>query len=309
MVERRLGLLCPDVHKPSRPLVPCIGGFAPAAGLLVGLAALGGSEPQSPLSLAAWALAASLLLALIVGLLDDFVNLRALHKIVLGVLPAIPFILSGAYVPRPWVPFLGHVRLTILYPLLVAAAFTVYQNGANMLDTHNGVLPVFTLAVHTGALALKLLEGAQDLGELHLALLLVVVVATYSTFNVYPAKVFNGNAGAFLLGASIAAASVVLRLEFYYLLASTPMFVNGLYYISSVKGFVQKEDVERPVEVDSEGCMRPSRSPRAPVTLVRLALTLSGGELDERGLVVALYVTFFASSAMAVYFVHALQYI
>lgn len=292
-LERKYGLLCVDVHKIERPSIPCIGGFSIAIGFLLGISLSYVLNTTSLIE--ALAIGTSIILSLVIGIVDDLNGLKSRGKIMLGLLPALPIVIAGLYSPRPWIPFIGHTKLTIIYPILMLLAFTIYQNGANMIDTHNGTLPVFALSAHLFALLLKLFTSTE-LISLNLTLIFIVVLASYLPFNVYPAKIFNGNTGSFVIGSSLAISAVMLRAEVYYILASIPMFINGFYYISSVKGFLQKEMVKRPTYIDDRGCMYPSIDNRAPITLVRITVALSRASLSEKELVIILYTVFIATS-------------
>ena len=292
-LERRYGLLCTDVHKAERPSIPCIGGFSVASGFILGIAL---SHILDIISFTeALGIGISIALSLLIGVIDDLNGLKSREKILLGLLPALPIIILGLYTPRPWAPFLGHARLTIVYPILILLAFTVYQNGANMIDTHNGTLPLFALSVHLFALLLKLWTASQP-SHISLLLIFIAVLASYLPFNIYPAKIFNGNTGSFIIGSSLAISAILLRAEIYYILASIPMFINGFYYITSVKGFLQKEKVKRPTHVDDRGCIHPSTDRYAPVTLVRITVALSRSPLNEKELVTILYTVFILTS-------------
>ncbi len=292
-LERRHGLLCMDVHKIERPFIPCIGGFGIAIGFLLGIMLLYALNMVSAIEVLT--LGGSIFLSLLIGVVDDLNSLKSKEKILLGLLPALPIVIAELYLPRPWLPFLGHARLTIVYPLLILLAFSIYQNGANMLDTHNGTLLIFALSIHIFAVLLKLHTSFQ-MSSLNIVLVFIVVLASYLPFNIYPAKIFNGNTGSFIVGASLAISAIILRAEIYYILASMPMFINGFYYISSVKGFLQKEEVKRPVHIDSRGCIHPSTGSRIPLTLVRITVALSKATLSEKELVAILYTVFILTS-------------
>jgi UDP-N-acetylglucosamine--dolichyl-phosphate N-acetylglucosaminephosphotransferase len=291
-LEKRYGILCIDVHKVKKHSIPCIGGFSIAIGFVAGVILLYISGLLSFNETIA--IATSIVLSTFIGVIDDFNDLKSRWKILLGLLPGLPIIISNIYMPRPWIPFLGHARLTIVYPLLILIAFTVYQNGANMIDTHNGTLPMFAFSIHLFALLLKLFTYSLD--RVHLVLIFIVVLASYLPFNIYPAKIFNGNTGSFVIGSSLAISAIMLRAEIYYILASIPMFINSFYYISSVKGFLQKENVKRPTYIDSKGCIHPSEDSSAPVTLIRIVTTFSRLPLSEKELVIILYTLFILTS-------------
>ena len=303
--EKRAGLLCVDVHKVEKPKIPCNGGIALFASLSISMLLLyiSGFIKENVFA----AVEASLLISFFIGLADDIYDLKSRWKIALGFLPALPLIVLHCYVPRPWIPFVGYVRISTLYPLLLLLAFTVYQNAANMIDTHNGTLPFAVFSAHLVATAILISHGVRVEDSMVL-FTFVTVIFFYMLFNIYPAKIFNGNTGAFVLGATIPLALALNRLELYYILASTPMYINGFYYIASVKGFLQKQSVKRPTYVDEEGCIHPSDDPSAPITLVRLVLKLSGSPMSEKELVEALYTIFFASAAIAAAIVTALGF-
>lgn len=289
--EKKLGILCRDVHKPYEYFVPCIGGFPLYLGVVIGIILLYVFNFVSYNTMIIFILTISL--GLILGFTDDIFDLRSRWKIVLGLLPAVPILISGYYVPRPWLPFIGHTRLHIVYPLLIALASTIYVNGANMIDTHNGVLPMFALSIILFSFILKLTVSVS-IEVIAFAILLSAVLVTYLLFNVYPAKMFNGNTGAFLIGSILLFTLVFLRIEFYMVLASIPMILNGFYYISSVKGFLQKEKVNRPTYVDRGGCIHPTKNIH-PITFVKLLLTLGKKPLSEKELIEVLYLVYVAT--------------
>ena len=302
-IEKRRDILCIDIHKPNRPRVPCIGApgilLGTAVGLLLSIQYLGIKLVMG--------VALSLAAAFAIGLADDIYNISAYKKILLGLVPALPIVLLNLYTPRPWIPFLGYARLTILYPLLILAAFTVFINGANMIDTHNGVLVFAALTSHIFALLVKMFSKGS-IQEILLLALFTIVLATYLVFNAYPAKILNGNAGSFLVGSIIAISAIITRLEMYFILANIAMFINGFYYISSVRGFIQKERVERPVEIDIRGCMRAKSSHKAPITLVRLILLISRDSLSEEELVTVLSIVYVITLMLAAIIVLVLGY-
>ena len=300
-IEKRAGILCIDIHKPHKPLVPCIGGFAILAGTLVGLVV---TEPYSATTLGA---TMSILIAFALGLLDDIRGLSAYSKVLAGFLPAIPILMLKLYTPHPWLPFLGYTRMTLVYPILVLAAFTVYINGANMIDTHNGVLIAATLIAHLGGLVLAIASG-MDWKCIALLLIFIAVLASYLPFNIYPAKIFNGNAGSFTVGCMLALSSILARLEIYFVLACMPLFVNGFYYLSSVKKLLQKERVERPIDIDSRGCMRAKLSRKAPITLVRLVLAFAKSPLSELELISILIPLYATTTVIATLLLYILGY-
>lgn len=303
-IERMLGILCKDVHKPYEYSIPCIGGFPLYTGALIGLVL------SYYLGVVDYKLINSTILVmtigLIIGFIDDLYDLKSGWKILLGILPALPLILMGYYNPRPWIPFIGHARLHIIYPLMLLIASTVYLNGANMIDTHNGLLPMFALVVVSFAFVLKIVT-TYVLKDIVLIFLLIVTLAVYLIFNKYPAKMLNGNTGSFLIGSILLLVLTILRVEFYMILASIPMFLNGFYYISSIKGFLQKEQVSRPSRVDEYGCIHPVKKLH-PMTFIKLTLILGGKPLSEKELVKVLYFVYTSTALISFVICYILGY-
>jgi len=300
LIERRKGFLCKDVHKPLKPLVPCSVGPAILIGFSVGAFLL------LPFR---YALASilSMFIAFIIGLVDDLRGLSAYQKIGLGLLPAIPVIALHTYRVNPWVPFFGYTRMFIVYPILVFIAFTVFCNGANMIDTHNGLLSGGALISSLAALSLLFALHKYGVGTA-LVSLSVAVLAPYFVLNAYPARIFNGNAGSFIIGALLAIEAVFARLEALFIFSNMVMFLNGLFYLLSVRGFLQRQYVKRPVTMDESCLMSPNPDPDAPLTMVRLLLAIARRPLSEKELVAAIHALYIASSVTGIAILLALGY-
>jgi len=303
-IEKKHGILCKDAHKPYEYFVPCIGGFPLYVGIIIGLGMLYLFSVVGYRTLISSVLVLSI--GLLVGFMDDVFGLRSRWKILLGLFPALPMIIMGFYSPRPWIPFIGHTRLYLVYPVLMLIASTVYLNGVNMIDTHNGSLPMFAFTVTFFALILKIVRGFST-EEMILLILFAVTLLIYLMFNKYPAKIFNGNTGAFLMGSMLFLVLVFTRVEFYMILASIPMFLNGFYYISSVKGFLQKEQVARPTYVNGNGCIHSTKSTH-PITFVKLILALGGRPLSEKELIEVLYLVYISTSLISFLLCYLLGY-
>lgn len=304
-IEKKLGMLCKDVHKPYEYFVPCIGGFPLYIGIIVGLGILYLFNSIDYRALISSILVLSV--GLVIGFVDDVFDLRSRWKILLGFIPALLIMIMGCYSPRPWAPFIGHTRLYLVYPMLMLIASTVYLNGVNMMDTHNGLSPMFAFTVTLFAIILKITTTKYSVEEITLSMVFAVTLLTYLMFNKYPAKIFNGNTGAFLIGSMLFFILVFLRVEFYMVLASMPMFLNGFYYLSSVKGFLQKERVARPTYVDENGCIHPTRNTH-PITFIKLVLALSDKPLSEKELIIVLYLVYITTSSLSFLLCYLLGY-
>ncbi|MEM2020723.1 MAG: hypothetical protein QXP80_00655 [Zestosphaera sp.] len=300
VLERMRGLEAPDIHKPGKPRIPKTAGPAFITVLLCGLAL---SLIENTHYVAYHMIAA--LTAGLIGLYDDFKGINAVRKVLILTIPALPVIIGSSYVPRPYVPLIGHMRIHIVYPLLLLPAYTVSINAYNMIDTHNGVA-VTSALVTSAALAISSVLGwgppPMD-GGLQLTVFVLAFLISYFAFNSYPARIFNGNSGSFVLGAIVASEAVLLRREYLLIMLSTPLIINGFSLITSVSGLKNKERITRPVELSHDMKIIPSRSREAPVTLVQLLVLRR--PMNEKELVksYSVLITLNAVASLIIYYV------
>lgn len=192
LLAPRLGLLDRSnerkVHQGARP----IGGLALFGGFLLG----GGpllvwSKEVASIILGSGAIAG-------LGLLDDLRGLGAKTRLLVQCLTAlIPTLWGGIWVRSTIVGGLNlelgswGIPLTILWLVGVT-------NALNFLDGLDG-LAAGSSAIFAGFIALFAWR-AEDLATLLLALALLGGIAGFLRYNLYPARLFLGNEGAYALG-------------------------------------------------------------------------------------------------------------
>jgi len=277
-VEKSRGITSPDIHKPGKPRIPKTAGPAFMITLLAGLIL---SLSNNMILFTCHVLAA--VIAGLIGFYDDFKGLGALWKVVLLTLPSLPILLGAAYVPRPYIPLVGSLRIHIIYPLLLPLAYSVSTNAYNMIDTHNGIAVTAALTSSI-ALLISTVDKPQPLDEGFIFSLFVIsFLISYFPFNAYPSKIFNGNSGSFMLGSLVASQAILLRREYLTLLLYIPLIINGFSILTSIGGFMNKERIPRPVIITEDMRVAPNRSSKAPVTLVQLLVL--GKPLTEKELI------------------------
>ncbi|MGC8974989.1 MAG: hypothetical protein ACP5KB_02190 [Thermoprotei archaeon] len=265
-IEKSRGVVAPDMHKPEKPRIPKTAGPAFMATLLAGLIL---SLVNNATLITYHILAAAI--AGVIGLYDDFRGLRASWKVALLAIPSLPVLLGAAYVPRPYVPLVGSLRIHIIYPLLLPLAYTVSINAYNMIDTHNGVAVTAALTFSTTLLVSSLVDKPQPLNEGSVfALFVLFFLISYFPFNAYPSKIFNGNSGSFILGSLVASQAILLRREYLVIMLYIPLIINGFSILTSIGGFKNKESISRPVVLTEDSRIAPNKSGKTPVTLVQL---------------------------------------
>mgnify|MGYP001626142048 CR=1 FL=1 len=280
-IEKKFGLVAVDIHKPGKVVVARTGGIALILSLSLALAVWGTLGRVNSVALI---YVLSAIIAGLMGLFDDFKHLNVRTKLILFSLPALLPVVLGLYVPHPFIPLIGHLRLTIVYPILVIVAFDVLANAFNMSDTHNGVIVSAFLIFSISLYISTFLPGPRPMEgfEILLAIATLVVVG-YLPLNAYPAKMLNGNSGSHLIGTLVAALTIASRREFLAIMLLIPQILNG-YLVLLTAGLRSKESIERPTKLSRDGIILPNCSPNAPITFVKLMVIDRG--LREKELVI-----------------------
>lgn len=210
-----------------------------------------------------------------IGILDWFKRLGAYPKVILTASACLPIIILGTYNPYPAFPFIGHLRLTILYPFAFTPLFiTMFANATNMADVFNG-----SMAGSMTISAVFLTAIAAILGEYEASLIFALLASSLYAFylyNRYPAKVFSGDAGSLSVGAAFAACAILGRMELVTTFACLPTLINGALILSSLGKFKERHEIkERPTTISDDGLIMANLNRSSPITLTRL-LAASG---------------------------------
>ncbi|MHA1653587.1 MAG: hypothetical protein ACTSVT_06265 [Candidatus Thorarchaeota archaeon] len=244
-----------DVHKPNRPDVPKGGGFVllfaivTALIFVIGVTTFGNGH-TSPAILAALV---SILMAGMIGLLDDNFDFRNRTKIVLPLLASIPMAALQVGTTTMHIPFIGAVNLGMVYPLvIVPLMMTFIIDSTNMYGGMNG-LESGLAAINSSAIVAYVVlwpfftgDGQVpatlvDAGTVAAALLGATVAFWF--FNRYPAKVLPGDVGRLPIGAAMAAALVLGNMDRLAIILYAPFALNFLLYIV-YRIYVKKTGIE-----------------------------------------------------------------
>ena len=318
---KRRGIVGIDVHKLDRPEVAEMGGVGILFGVTVacliiflgsGLIGFGVFDIRILVFLAV------LLIAGAIGIVDDLKPLGPIVKPLLTMLACLPILfytwtlillglippLLPAYVPAPFLPFLGATRLTIVYPIiLIPLAIAITSNAVNMSDVFNGVMPLTTIIMFIALLIVSLMMMAIGIPEAGLGLLFsCVMIGTlfaYYYYNRYPSKVFAGDTGSLLVGAAIGAVAILGRLEIVAIVALLPAIMNAFYSLVSIGGLLERRQMKaRPTVFQDDATLAASTDSKAPLTLTRLVV--ARGPLSEQQITLSLSSLTLASSILAI---------
>ena len=295
-----------DVHKEDKPKVAEMGGIMILLSVIFTSAILIFlvDNPLEKLTIGVFCL--TLLIAGIIGIIDDLFRLSGILKPLLLLVASAPIIISGlivsgVFVPEPLLPFVGQTRLTIVYWILLPFVITVTSNSANMLDVFNGSLATTSMIVLFFTLFANMIIFTEDLYTLDLTYVLILMMLgtllIFWIFNKYPAKVFAGDTGSLTVGAALGAIAVLGRLEVVVIIAMIPFIMNGFGIISSVKGLFERSEMERPTEMTKDWKIKSTGNPKAPITLV--GLVIQKGPLHEKDVVRAFNILTIVSGIFA----------
>ena len=231
-----------------------------------------------------------ILIAAIIGVIDDIFRLGAIIKPILLLLAGLPLIFGlillpaafGAFEGHPILPFIGPTRLNIVYLPLTLLAVSVCANSVNMIDVMNGAMPTTSIislfAIIVGSVILGSTEG------IIFSIPLIGALLAYLYFNRFPANVFSGDVGSLTVGAAIGAIAVLGHVEVVAIVAMMPQISNSFAILSSIGKLVEGRNIrERPTQLRTDGLIQATNTKKAPITLTRMVL--AWGPLQENEIV------------------------
>ena len=218
---RRAGINGIDLHKPRRPSIPTMGGVGIYAGFAAAMTISGVLQLDYRLL---FAIFLSGTLAVLVGILDDLFSLGKVTLVFLTFaisLPVVTFQAGSTYV---YLTPIGPADFGLFFWILVPFAFAFLMNGVNIYAGFNGLEAglgiVTSIALGICALIYGSLVSAVALLALAGGLL------GFLKWNWFPAKVFIGGSGTFLLGSVLAGAIITGSIKVVGLVALFPYFIN-----------------------------------------------------------------------------------
>ncbi len=286
----RKGMLAGDVHKAGSPSIPSPAGplliLALVVGEIVGLITFGTILPLVVIAV--------VLIACLIGLVDDLFVLGGKLKPILLISAGLPIVVTqligpSVYVSRLYFPlFIPTAEHFTIFSILILASMPIVANAYNMMDSFNGEISGFTFLTSAAlifGISLRIYASPTfGIARVAVAVPLAAVSLAFHFFNRYPAKLFDGDSGSLAFGATYASLAVIGGVEFAAIVAIVPAILNSFYILSSVRGFVERRRMNaRPTYLGEDGLLHASHEPSAPSTLVRMLLF--DGPLSEKALV------------------------
>jgi len=125
-----------------------------------------------------------------------------------------------------WFPLMGNVHIGLLYPIFVFCLFIVVLNFVAVSDGLDGLLGGLAIFIMMAFWVISSYLSYNSLAGFCATFIGALIPFLY--FNIYPARVFMGNVGSHVLGATFAVLAIVLHREFaLIIIAAVPLF-DGL---------------------------------------------------------------------------------
>jgi len=288
-----------DIHKNSRPQVAESGGLSILIGYSITSILLILAFPK--FSNEIFVLLVSVILSGIIGFVDDRIRLKSRYKVLLILFTGMVIYIANFFgfinIESPTIPFLGQLRLHIIYPILAPLIVAVFGNTVNMLEGYNGEGSGTCLIALISLFICGLISNSAE------AILFtttgIAVIIPFFHYNKYPAKIFPGDVGTLSMGTIIAGVALFGSLEAAVFCALLIHIFNSFYVLYSVKGFFESSKIQEDkndIILLEDDRIKASNNEKAALTLPRLIL--ARGPLKEPDLVK----NFFAISIICGFF-------
>ncbi|NHJ23036.1 MAG: hypothetical protein EAX89_00570 [Candidatus Lokiarchaeota archaeon] len=285
-IMKRKGYVGIDIHKNSKPEIPESGGLGILIGFSLTAIILTLLFPSFINEILIFTL--TVILSGIIGFLDDRIRLRSRYKVMLTIFTGSIIFLSNIYglisIDSPTIPYLGKLRLTVIYPFLAPIIVAVFANTVNMLEGYNGEGSGTSLIALIFLLICSIIWDSTE-GLLFTVISLAVIIPFF-IFNKFPSKIFPGDVGTLSLGAMFAGIALFGALEAAVFCALLVQVFNSFYILYSVKGFIESKDIQEKkadIILLENNYIKASDQKDAALTLPRLILVK--GTLKEPNLV------------------------
>ena len=158
---------------------------------------------------------ASLLIAAIIGMIDDIlgwrIGIKQKTKVLLSLLIPLPLMIINAGHSEMTFPFIGTQDLGLLYPLLIVPiAIIGASNAFNMLAGYNGLEAGMGIIIFSTLGFLSYITGGTVATMIAITSISALVAFLY--YNKIPAKVFPGDTLTYPIGALVAIVAILVNI-------------------------------------------------------------------------------------------------
>ncbi len=229
----------------------------------------------------------------LIGYIDDRIKLRSRYKLILTIFTGTLIFLANFVgfieIESPTIPFIGQLRLTVIYPILAPLIVAVFANTVNMLEGYNGEGSGTSIIAICSLFVCSIIWNSAE-GVLFTVIALAILIPFY-LYNKFPAKIFPGDVGTLSIGALFAGIALFGSLEAAVFCALLIHIFNSFYVLYSVKGFFESSEIlenKSDIILLENDFIKASDEKDAALTLPRLIL--AKGPLKEPKLVKNFYI-------------------
>ena len=188
---KRKGYVGIDIHKNSKPQVAESGGLGIVIGFTLSSFFLMFFFPSFLKEIIIFVL--TVILAGLIGYVDDRIRLRSRYKILLSIFSGSVFFVAinvgFISVSSPTIPFLDQTRLTIIYPFVIPIIFAIFTNTVNMLEGYNGEGSGTCLIAVFFLLICGIIWDSAE--AIIFTVPVIAVLIPFFIYNKFPAKIFD----------------------------------------------------------------------------------------------------------------------
>ncbi|MDR1089425.1 MAG: glycosyltransferase [Coriobacteriales bacterium] len=249
-IAEKLGIIdLPGKNRINTSPVPRLGGLALVGGIAIAVVAfylIGRVVPLEPpqsdqtVNINYLGVALATLVVFLVGLADDFLEIKTRYKLVVEAGAACIACASGILFDHFTNPFTGTIvelglaawPITIIYLL-------VFANIINIIDGLDGLACGVVMISAAAIFIISIQKGALEAAILTMAI--IGACLAFLRYNLFPARVFMGDCGALSLGFLLGVASLfgVVRTPALITLL-VPIMVAGIPVIDSVMALIRR---------------------------------------------------------------------
>lgn len=249
-----------DIHKSWKPVVAEMGGFGIIFGFVIGM--FSGIYMHDILAFTLVIVLLVILLVGMIGILDDLLALSSRSKF---------FLLFIAGLPLMWA---APPNVGILYLISMPIALSIGSNLTNMLAGLNGIESGLGVISMTSLTIACILLGKYDVTIISMSMLGALLAFLY--FNRYPAKIFPGDTGTLIIGATIVCIAFLGRVKLIALIVLMPNIIDAILKFYSAG--VMNRSQQKPTQLNDDGkLVRPDAGFKS---LIRLILRRPIAEKD-----------------------------
>ncbi|MGL4669885.1 MAG: MraY family glycosyltransferase [Methanobacteriaceae archaeon] len=240
-----------DIHKLSKPIVAEMGGIGILFGFTIGIFA--GIYLYPLLTLQLVLSLVVILLVGIIGMVDDLIALKSKEKLILLFLAGLPLI---------WI---APPNVSLIYLIFIPIAVSITSNLTNMLAGLNGIESgLGTIAMVSLTISCIVL-GKYDVAIISMSMLGALIA--FFIYNKHPSKVFPGDTGTLIIGATIATVAFIGRLKLIAFIILIPNIIDAALKFYSA-GIMNRND-HKPTQVAEDNTLI---APEGFKSLIRLVL-------------------------------------